>query len=347
MNNQIKFESISHLNNYWENLYKIGPGLRNLGNTCFMNSVLQCITHTPLLVNYLLSNLHACQKKQCIICVVQKHVKQCFSNNSNNIIAPSEIINNMKYINKNFRLGKQHDSHEFLRFLLEAMQKSYFIDIKKQKILEEQTPIFNIFGGKLISQIQCFSCKQISQNIETFYDLLLECKQNIDQSFESFFKKEILSGNNKYRCSFCKNLVDCSKGYVIQKFPNILTIQLKRFNNFMMKVNKHTQFAPTINLKKYSTNQKDQIYDLYGILIHVGHDLNYGHYYCYTKSPNKQWYCMNDSSVNQVSFQEVQNEKAFLLFYSKREEKKKKEEINNPEEESVTQQISKQQEKFN
>lgn len=33
-------------------------GLHNLGNTCFMNSALQCLSNTPALTNYILDGLH-------------------------------------------------------------------------------------------------------------------------------------------------------------------------------------------------------------------------------------------------------------------------------------------------
>lgn len=46
----------------WNSVRGAGPGLVNLGNTCFLNSVIQCLTYTPPLANYLLSGEH---KKQC------------------------------------------------------------------------------------------------------------------------------------------------------------------------------------------------------------------------------------------------------------------------------------------
>jgi ubiquitin carboxyl-terminal hydrolase 36/42 len=42
----------------WRNVQSIGPGLFNLGNTCFLNSVLQCLTYTPSLAQYILESGH-------------------------------------------------------------------------------------------------------------------------------------------------------------------------------------------------------------------------------------------------------------------------------------------------
>ena len=50
-------------------------GLLNLGQTCFLNVVLQCLLHNPMLRNYFLSDIHnskLCKLKECMCCEMDK-----------------------------------------------------------------------------------------------------------------------------------------------------------------------------------------------------------------------------------------------------------------------------------
>ena len=76
-------------------------------------------------------------------------------------------------------------------------------------------------------------------------------------------------------------------------------------------------------------NLPDQIYDLYGVVVHQGGSTSSGHYYSYCRTdmalhkdsdrpgPGK-WYECNDSSISPVSEKEALSAQAYLLFYQKR-----------------------------
>eukprot|EP00002_Diphylleia_rotans_P040784 TRINITY_DN975_c0_g3_i1.p1 TRINITY_DN975_c0_g3~~TRINITY_DN975_c0_g3_i1.p1 ORF type:complete len:278 (-),score=55.91 TRINITY_DN975_c0_g3_i1:118-951(-) len=139
---------------------KVGAGLENVGNTCFLNSVLQCLTHTAPLAHYAVLKEHsrACNTGDfCMFCILERHINRAFG--STQPIVPKQIAGNLRVIGKHFRLGRQEDSHEFMRYVIEALQKSCLMPFKSRKLeprVAETTIVHNIFGGYLQSQVDGF-----------------------------------------------------------------------------------------------------------------------------------------------------------------------------------------------
>lgn len=134
-------------------------GLRNLGNSCFLNSILQALTHTAPLAQLCVDKLHSrscvltSTKQACAFCIIERHIVAALSTNDggglhdsgsgvggdghyNNhggsswygydkdAISPNEVICNLHLLARHFVHGRQEDAHELLRLSLEAMDKS-------------------------------------------------------------------------------------------------------------------------------------------------------------------------------------------------------------------------------
>lgn len=121
----------SKLISTWKTSRKIGPGFVNGQNTCFLNSVLECLTYTPPLAQYLLQEEHkkSCRMDgYCALCSMEFHIQRTLKERKSfekgATILPRYFTSNLKQLGKTLRLGRQEDAHEFYLFLLSAFQKS-------------------------------------------------------------------------------------------------------------------------------------------------------------------------------------------------------------------------------
>ncbi|XP_021033000.1 ubiquitin carboxyl-terminal hydrolase 36 [Mus caroli] len=314
---------VERLSLRWERVFRVGAGLHNLGNTCFLNSTIQCLTYTPPLANYLLSKEHARSCHQgsfCMLCLMQNHMVQAFAN-SGNAIKPVSFIRDLKKIARHFRFGNQEDAHEFLRYTIDAMQKACLNGYAKlDRQTQATTLVHQIFGGYLRSRVKCSVCKSVSDTYDPYLDIALEIRQaaNIVRALELFVKSDVLSGENAYMCAKCKKKVPASKRFTIHRTSNVLTLSLKRFANFSGgKITKDVGYPEFLNIRPYMSQSSGDpvMYGLYAVLVHSGYSCHAGHYYCYVKASNGQWYQMNDSLVHSSNVKVVLNQQAYVLFY--------------------------------
>uniref|UniRef100_N1R5B8 Ubiquitin carboxyl-terminal hydrolase n=1 Tax=Aegilops tauschii TaxID=37682 RepID=N1R5B8_AEGTA len=289
----------------------VGAGLRNMGNTCFLNATLQCITHTVPLF----------KKLRCT-----DHSTPCslfpFGDNVMNFVG--FLDEDLPELSSDFRPGQQEDAHEFLRCLLDNLHKCTLDPKSKGKpsSFDEESIVKQVFGGRLKSQLTCRDCGHCSETFEPFLDLSLEIDQVDDlvAALESFTKVEQVGDDeNKLTCESCKVQVCKDKRLVLDKAPDVIAFQLKRFttlDNSIEKIDKHVAYPSELDLKPFHNNpdKEELMYDLYGVVEHSGLP-NYGHYVCTIRSSPSTWHLMNDSNVDSITETCALNQEAYILFY--------------------------------
>ena len=329
-------------------------GLANLGNTCYMNSCLQCLSQLDYFNPRNEDYLDECQKRDCIdndtlinewnqlMINVWKNDKASFVNPQSFLRKMISEIHREKKIFDNF---SQNDVSEFLTLLLELFHK----DLKKKVTINvngnPKTPsdkiafralnqwkkdfensyscIIKNFYSQMITFTSCTECDYITTNHEPFVVLNIEIPQNansIEDCLRRHTESNELDCDNQWLCDKCNQRVSPKRKIMLWDTTDILIVCLKRFTENLTKNNKHIQFSDTLNIKDLSINytEKSTNYKLIGVCIQSG-GIGGGHYYAICRH-NKDgvWRCYNDSTVREYTDDKLYSESPYCFFYQRK-----------------------------
>jgi ubiquitin C-terminal hydrolase len=323
-------------------------GLRNLGNTCYMNSILQCLARLPPLVSSISriskSDVNSKSKLEGKLAFAFKDfVVELRNSNNHSVVNPFEIKSQIGRFSRQFSGYDQQDSSEFFRCFLDAlgqelnrvrnrtsyceMTGSTKEEVRKvadrwwnYSLSREDSIINDVFQGQLASIITCSKCKYGSISCDPFLSLNLPSPESfsraeVEDMLEIYFKPTVLPSS--YICENCKKTGCCSQKIEIFRFPQVLVLQVKRFqvNAFSRtRLNTEVRMREELSLKSFACEQGEgpKNYWLKGISHHTG-TLYFGHYIAECKEETG-WYCFDDSRAYNVS-PPGSSSSAYLLFY--------------------------------
>ena len=332
-------------------------GLANLGNTCFINSILQILLRISELNNLLNDKSYRNRINNDInslLLIEWDSLREEMLEGINEVISPNRFLMVIQHIAKIKNIDVfsgyyQNDVQEFLLFVIDcfhlALKKNIQITIKgvcqtkqdelaikcykkiQQMYENDYSEIFNMFHGIHVSQIFNESGDLISNNPETFYSIdlplpLLNDNKNpsLEECFDLYTSDEILDEDNMYFDERINQKIVAKKKILFWSLPKILIIDIKRFSARIIKLQQLLNFPlDNFNLSKYviGYNSDEYVYDLFGICNHSG-GVSGGHYTSFVKD-NNNWYLCNDTQIIKVDdLNKIITPKAYCLFYKKR-----------------------------
>ncbi|XP_077215235.1 ubiquitin C-terminal hydrolase 22-like [Tasmannia lanceolata] len=259
-------------------------GLNNLGNTCFMNSVLQVLLHTPPLRNYFLSDRHnreICRKSSpdqlCLACDVDAIFSAAFSGDRTPY-SPARLLYSWWQHAANLACYEQQDAHEFFISMLDRIHEKEEKSIPQNKGNGDCHCIAHrVFSGVLRSDVTCTVCGFTSTTYDPCVDISLNlemssssslvtrksAKMSKDQGISTligcldlFTRPEKLGSDQKLYCQHCQVRQDSLKQMSIRRLPLVLCFHIKRFEHspvrkMSKKIDQYLQFPFSLDMTPY------------------------------------------------------------------------------------------------
>jgi len=322
-------------------------GLQNHGNTCYLNSAIQCLSHIDVLNN---NNF----KKQ-IIKYKKKNSplinewidiqNKMWSSEYTDIISLMNLISifRQKCISdgRYFESFVQNDASEFLNYFLDFLhgeiehtvtmtiqgeQKGILDRLYYNNLMAQETHfkkkysyIIEQFYSSQLSLTHCPSCNKKTDNHEPISIITLTLMSGFNSFYDcidEYVKKITLDDDNKFTCERCNESVNLDKKTHFWDLSPILIFLIKKNDeNFDTRI----EYPINLDMDKYCINYKENSmdYELSGLIIHTG-SLGGGHYtaICRNEADNN-WHKYDDANVSIIDEDNLFNNNPYCLFYKR------------------------------
>lgn len=246
-------------------------GLKNLGNTCYMNACIQCLSHTFELSSVFrriedsdLNKTSVVGSRGLLATEFANMVRRMWSSPPNSVQVPSSLKKQIGKLNETFAGFAQQDSQELLRFLLDGLhedlnrvrQKPKWYELEdidgesdEQKaerywqynVERNSSPVGDLFAGQLMSELVCGQCKRRSTCFDPCWDVSVQLDARtsscrLESCLDAFVAPEILKGDDSIYCARCKKLTPQRKTLAFSRLPRVLVVHLKRFEQVCLSL---------------------------------------------------------------------------------------------------------------
>ncbi|ORX57554.1 cysteine proteinase [Hesseltinella vesiculosa] len=312
----------TRLDPVWTTIRTMGATLTiDHDHSSALKAVLNCITYTPTLANYLSSKWHSANctvQEECMVCALENHVKQVMANPGRQI-SPRQFIGKLKRMKQGH--GSSKNAHDVWRFFIDQLQHYLLLEKgHKDKRVQQTTAIYQMYHGFIQDRIECQECKesQPAYQYQGFLDLFLDIHQasQLDKCIShQFAKGRAMQWDD---CPRCQKQTRAKLYQSMYQPPRVLALHLNRFDKHGNKNEKSIKFSDILDLSRWVTPSQsiDTNYQLCAMIVHQGgNSIHAGRFVAYVKGSNGAWYCLDGDSLQQVTGKRVTEQKASMLFY--------------------------------
>ena len=240
-------------------------GLQNLGNSCFLNSTVQCLNHIEPLTQYFLQDKYSAELNRNNPLGSSGNVALAYASllkkmwgGDYSILAPRLLKQTVASFAPQFDNSYQHDSQEFCQFLMDGLHedlnrvktKPYVEELEgfgledeytaieswRKHLLRHDSIIVDHCQGMHRSHLTCPHCGRESIKFDVYSSISLplvtfkdQHTVHIQDCLEKFMEGEQLDERNAWYCPNCRKHVCALKMIALWSVPDILILHLKRF----------------------------------------------------------------------------------------------------------------------